>query len=86
MISSRYYISDIQNTLIKESEKIIVKNANQKKLEALDKEAEKLRSEALDLIIEYLDVEELSLDEIKEKLDQIKKKCLDNWREASKLM
>lgn len=63
-----------------------MKNANQKKLEALDKETEELRTRAFDLITEYLDVEELSLDEIKEELAQIKKRYLDNWGEASELM
>ena len=63
-----------------------MKNANQKKLETLEKETEELRTKAFDLITEYLDVEELSLDDIKEELAQIKKKCLDNWSEASELM
>ena len=83
MISIRYYISDIKK---KEREKTTMKNANQKKLEALEKETEELRTKAFDLITEYLDVEELSLDDIKEELAQIKKRYLDNWSEASELM
>lgn len=63
-----------------------MKNANQKKLNALNKEAKNLSDKAIDLIIEYLDVEELSLDDIKEELAQIKKRYLDNWSEASELM
>ena len=63
-----------------------MKNANEKKLEALANEANNLRSEAFDLITEYLDVEELSLDDIKEELARIKKRYLDNWGEASELM
>ena len=84
MISIRYYISDIKKK--KESEKTIMTNANQKKLEALEKETEELRTKAFDLITEYLDVEELSLDDIKEELAQIKQRYLDTWSEASELM
>ena len=84
MISIRYYISDIKKK--NESEKTIMTNANQKKLNALKKEAKKLHSEAVDLITEYLDVEELSIDDIKEELAQIKQRYLDAWSEASELM
>ena len=63
-----------------------MKNANQKKLEALEKEAKKLHSEAVDLITEYLCIEELSLDDIKEELAQLKQRYFDTWSEASELM
>ena len=63
-----------------------MKNANQKKLEALEEEAKKLHSEAVDLITEYLCIEELSLDDIKGELAQLKQRYFDTWSEASELM